>query len=342
VQYRPFGKLGWNVSAIGFGAWAIGGDMWGPQDDAESVRALHTALDHGVNFIDTAQGYGDGHSETVIGRVLAERSGDEIYVATKVPPRPGHGWPPPPDADATDVFPSDYFIEACEQSLRRLGRDHLDVYQFHTWVSGFNQQDEWKESMAKLKEQGKVRAVGVSVPDTTPANVIGSLVEGVVDSVQVIYNLFDRVPEWNLFPVCEHVGTAVIVRVPFDEGALTGKFTAETTFPEGDVRRHYFRGANLREVVRRVEEIRRFKDRRHPEMSLAEYALRFCLGHPAVSTVIPGTRTPRQAEMNTAAGDGNPLGEEERAELRAFAWRKDFWNEEVEPAPEGANAEQDG
>ncbi len=336
MQYRPFGNLGWDVSAIGFGAWAIGGDMWGPQDDDESVRALHTALDRGVNFIDTAQGYGKGHSEEIIGRVLAERGGDEIYVATKVPPRPGYGWPPPLDADANDVFPSDYIIEACEQSLRRLGRNHLDVYQFHTWVPGFNVQDEWKETMAKLKQQGKIRAVGVSVPDTTPANVIGSLAEGTVDAVQVIYNLFDRVPEWNLFPACERHGTAVIVRVPFDEGALTGKFTAETTFPEGDVRRHYFRGENLRETVRRVEEIRAFKDRRHPDLAMAEYALRFSLSHPAVSTVIPGMRNPRQAEMNTAAGDADALSPEERAELRAFAWRKDFWNEEVEA---GAPAE---
>ena len=335
MQYRPFGSLGWDVSAVGFGAWAIGGDMWGPQDDGESVRALHAALDRGVNFIDTAQGYGKGHSERVIGRVLAERGdGGEIYVATKVPPRPGYGWPPPPDADVRDVFPTDYVVEACEASLRRLGREHVDVYQFHTWVPAFNVQDEWKEAMAKLKQAGKVRAVGVSVPDTTPANVVGALTGGAVDAVQTIYNLFDQAPEWNLFPICERFGTAVIVRVPFDEGALTGKFTAETTFPEGDVRRHYFRGDNLRETVRRVEAIRQFKDRRHPDSSMAEYALRFSLGHPAVSTVIPGMRTVRQAEMNTAAGDGDTLGAEERAELRAFAWRRDFWNEEVDAPAE--------
>jgi aryl-alcohol dehydrogenase-like predicted oxidoreductase len=329
VQYRKFGTLGWDVSVIGFGAWAIGGDMWGPQDDTESVRALHAALDRGVNFIDTAQGYGKGHSEEIIGRVLRERS-EEIYVATKVPPVPGSPWPPPADADPQALFPASYLIEACEGSLRRLGREAIDVYQFHTWAASFNLHDAWHEAMQKLKAQGKIRAVGASVPDTTPENVIGALAQGRVDAVQVIYNLFEQVPAQNLFPVCERLGTGVIVRVPFDESALTGKLTKETTFPEGDVRRRYFRGNNLGAVVDRVEEIRAFKDTRHPGLPMAAYALQFCLSHPAVSTVIPGMRTPRQAEMNTAAGDFAPLSRDELEALRQFAWRKDFWHEEVE------------
>jgi aryl-alcohol dehydrogenase-like predicted oxidoreductase len=331
MQYRTFGALGWSVSEISFGAWAIGGDMWGPQDDFESVHALHTALDLGVNFIDTAQGYGKGHSEDIIGRVLKDRGEDDVLVATKVPPHPGYGWPPPDDADILEVFPPEYIIGEAEKSLRRLRREALDVYQFHTWVTAFNIRDEHFEAMERLKEQGKVRAVGVSVPDTTPDNVVGALARGRVDAVQVIYNLFEQYPRNNLFPVAERLDTAIIVRVPFDEGALTGKFTPETTFPDGDVRRHYFRGGNLGAVIDAVDEIRAIKDRRHPEMSMAEYALRFTLSHAAVSTVIPGMRNPHQAEMNVAAGDGVWLEPDELAELEAVAWRKDFWNEEVTP-----------
>jgi aryl-alcohol dehydrogenase-like predicted oxidoreductase len=334
MHYRTFGKLGWRVSAVGFGAWAIGGDMWGPQDDSTSVESLHRALDLGVNFIDTAQGYGKGHSETLIGRVLAERS-DEVYVATKVPPiRPP--WPAPPDADVMDAFPPDYIISECEKSLRRLRRDAIDVYQFHSWAAAYNLRDEWSEAMQRLKDAGKIRAVGVSVPDMTPENVIGALALGKVDAVQVIFNLFDQAPEWNLFPACEALGIGIIVRVPFDEGALTGKYSGDTVFAEGDVRRHYFRGENLKEVTRRVDRIRAFKDLRHRDMPMAEYALRFCLSPSAVSTVIPGMRSPRQVEMNVAAGDGVPMSTEEREELWRFAWRKDFWNEEVSLSSEPA------
>ncbi len=329
MRYRPFGTLGWNVSEISFGAWAIGGDMWGPQDDTESIRALHKALDSGVNFIDTAQGYGKGHSEELIGKVLKERR-EEIYIATKVPPYPGNQWPPAEDADARKVYPAEYIIAECEKSLRRLGRDYVDIYQFHTWATAFNVRDEWFDAMERLRAQGKIRAIGVSVPDTTPDDVIGALALKKVRSVQVIYNIFEQYPAWNLFPVCSALGTGVIVRVPFDEGALTGRFTAQTTFPEGDVRRHYFRGRNLPAVVKRVEHIKKYLDLRHPGMSLPEFALRFCLSHPSVSTVIPGIRNVRQAEANVAASDGTLLDADELRELEKFAWRKDFWHVEVQ------------
>jgi aryl-alcohol dehydrogenase-like predicted oxidoreductase len=329
MNYRRFGKLDWKVSEIGFGAWAIGGDMWGPQDDQESLLALHRAVDLGVNFIDTAQGYGKGHSEELIGKILKDRK-EELFVATKVPPFPGSPWPPAEDADANRVFPADYIIEKCEGSLRRLGREWIDVYQFHSWATRFNVADGWFEAMTKLKQQGKIRAIGVSVPDTTPDNVIGSLARERVDAVQVIYNIFEQYPRWNLFPVCQRLGTGVIVRVPFDEGALTGRLTEETNFPEGDVRKHYFRGRNLKAVVRRVEPIRGFINARHPGMSLPEFALRFCLSQEAVGTVIPGIRNVRQAEENTAAGKGRHFDAQELLDLESFAWRKDFWHHEVE------------
>jgi aryl-alcohol dehydrogenase-like predicted oxidoreductase len=328
MNYRTFGRLGWKVSEVSFGAWALGGDMWGPQDDAESVKALHRAVDHGVNFIDTAQGYGKGHSEEIIGKVLKERA-EEIYVATKVPARPGSPWPLPLEARVEEFFPKQYVITECEKSLKRLGRESIDIYQFHTWTAAFNGQEEWFEAMEELRRQGKIRAVGVSVPDTAPDSVIGALTLGRIDSVQVIYNIFEQYPRWNLFPVARHLGTGIIVRVPFDEGALTGKYTEQTKFPDGDVRKHYFRGRNLSAVVRRVAEIQRFKDRLHPGMPLAEYALRFCLSHPAVHTVIPGIRNVQQADANTAASDGELLADHELAELTQFSWRKDFWHEEV-------------
>ena len=329
MKYRRFGSLGWEVSAVGFGAWAIGGDMWGPQDDAESIRAINRALELGVNFIDTAQGYGKGHSEELIGKVLKEHRG-EVYVATKVPPTPGSTWPPPEDTTPSGMYPSSHIIRECEKSLRRLGRDHIDVYQFHTWATAFNVYDEWFEAMMRLKGEGKIRAIGVSVPDATPDNVIGALALGKVDAVQVIYNVFEQYPRWNLFPVCKRLGTAVIVRVPFDEGSLTGKFTASTTFPEGDVRAQYFRGRNLPAVVKRMESVRKHVEKRHAQMSMAEFALSFCLSHPAVSTVIPGIRSVEQAEANVRAADGVSLSPEELKEMEAFAWRKDFWHTEVD------------
>lgn len=326
MQYRKFGKLGWEISEIGFGGWAIGGG-WGPQSDSESVKALHKAIDLGLNFIDTAQGYGEGHSEELIGKVLKERN-EEIYVATKVPPK-NFDWPPRSDYDARKAFPKEYIIEECEKSLKRLQRDYVDVYQFHTWSARFNVQDEWFEAFEQLKKDGKIRASGASVPDTTPYYVIGALVEGKIDSIQLIYNLFEQFPAWNTLKVCEAYNIGVIVRVPFDEGALTGKYNNDTAFPDGDVRRHYFRGNNLKTVVDKVNEIKKYKDKKHPELSMADFALKFCLSNDTVSTVIPGIRNVSQAEMNLKVSDGNYLPDNEITELEQFAWRKDFWNAEV-------------
>ena len=329
MKYRKFGKLNWQISEIGFGAWAIGGDMWGPQNDNESIKALHRAIDIGVNFIDTAQGYGNGHSEEIVGKVLKERE-EEIYVATKVPPKANTPWPPPDNYDSRISFPSEYIIEECEKSLKRLQRDYLDVYQFHTWASAFNLCDEWFEAMSELKQQGKIRAIGVSVHDTTPDSVLASLVNKRVDSVQVIYNIFEQYPQFNLFPIAEKMGTGIIVRVPFDEGSLTGKFTTQTKFPVGDVRKHYFRGNNLKAIIKKVKEIEEFKNSKgHKDWSMPEYALRFSLSHSAVNTVIPGIRNVKQAELNCAVGDGIWLDNKELEELKKFYWRKDFWNEEV-------------
>jgi aryl-alcohol dehydrogenase-like predicted oxidoreductase len=302
--------------------------MWGPQDDNDSIKALHKAIDLGVNFIDTAQGYGSGHSEEILGKVLKQRS-EDLYVATKVPPLPNTSWPPPEDQDINKSFPTGRIIEECEKSLKRLKREYIDIYQFHTWATAFNTRNEWYEAMIRLKEQGKIRAVGVSVPDATPDDVIGSLALGKVDSVQVIYNIFEQYPEWNLFPVAEKLGIGIIVRVPFDESALTGKLNLESKFSEGDFRKDYFRGNNLKAVVKKVKELEQFKNKKHPDMPMAEYALRFCLSNQTVSTVIPGIRSVVQAELNTAVSDGKLLCKDELEELKQFYWKKDFWHEEV-------------
>lgn len=326
--YREFGNTGWKISEIGFGAWAIGGDMWGPQDDKKSLEALHKAADLGVNFIDTAQGYGKGHSEQLIGEFLKQRK-EKIYVATKIPAMPGHPWPLPENSDVRTLFPSKYIIDQCEVSLKRLKVDCIDVLQFHTWVAGFNIQDEWFEAVTKLKQEGKVKAFGVSVPDKTPDNIIGSIVNDRIDTVQVIFNIFEQYPLFNLFPICEKHKIAVIIRVPFDEGALTGKYTEKTTFPEGDVRKHYFRNNNLKAAVNRVKNIDQNRSENYKQMPLAEYALRFCLSHTAVSIVIPGIRSVEQAEMNINASDGEKLSKDELKKISGYYWRKDFWSEEV-------------
>ena len=326
MKYRKFGKFDREVSEIGFGGWAIGGG-WGPQSDEESIKALHRAIDNGLNFIDTAQGYGNGHSEELIGKVLKTRS-EEIFVATKVPPK-DFDWPAGLNHDSKKAFPKEYIIGECEKSLKRLQRDYVDVYQFHTWSMKFNVQDEWFEAFEKLKKDGKIRASGASVPDTTPYYVIGALVDGKIDSIQLIYNLFEQFPAWNTLKVCKQNNIGVILRVPFDEGALTGKYNLETTFPEGDVRQHYFRGNNLKAVVEKVDQIKKYKDAKFPGLSMADFALKFCLSNDAVSTVIPGIRNINQAEMNTSVSDGNYFSNDEIKTLEQFAWRKDFWNEEV-------------
>ncbi|KUO63446.1 hypothetical protein APF79_06655 [bacterium BRH_c32] len=324
MRYRKIGKLDWELSEVGFGGWAIGGDMWGPQSDSDSLKALHKAIDLGVNFIDTAQGYGKGHSEEIIGDFLKERK-EELYVATKVPPVSGTKWPIPDNQDANLLYPKEYIIEECEKSLLRLKRDYIDIYQFHTWSVHFNIQDEWFEAMDELRSAGKIRAIGVSVPDTVPDNVIASLVMNKVDTVQMIYNLFEQYPAWNLLPVCNKTGSGAIARVPLDEGALTGKFSIDTKFAEGDVRNYYFRGNNLAGTIRRVEEIKEFVKNKYPEMTLAEFALRFSLSNRSVTTIIPGIRNVEQAIKNSSVSDGNLFSKEELKEMEKFEWRKDFW-----------------
>jgi aryl-alcohol dehydrogenase-like predicted oxidoreductase len=321
MQYRRFGRLGWNVSSIGFGAWAIGASHWGPQSHDDSIAALHTALDAGVNFIDTAQGYGDGHSERVIAEALKTRR-ERIYIATKIPPAPGP-WPPSPYCNIDDRYSERYLRERLERSLRDLQTDCIDVIQLHTWTRAWNRQPTALEHLAKFKREGKLLGIGISTPEHDQNSLIDLMRAGLLDCVQVIYNIFEQEPAAEFLPAARENDVGVIVRVPFDEGSLTGKYKPDHVFPEGDFRRNYFAGDRLARSVARAEKVRATVASEEPDLPRA--ALRFCLAHDAASTVIPGMRNVAQAKANAAASDAPPLSAEMMKKLRDHNWRRPFW-----------------
>jgi aryl-alcohol dehydrogenase-like predicted oxidoreductase len=320
VHYRPLGKTGLPVSEIGFGAWGIGGSGWiGAQED-ESVRALHRAIELGVNFIDTARGYGE--SERIVGQVVREHHGDPLYVATKVPPK-NRIWPAPDGVDPAETFPGDHIRASLETSLRVSGLEAFDLLQFHVWSDEWMGRGDWLETIGALKREGKIRFFGVSVNDYQPENVLDLVRSGHVDAVQVIYNAFHQAPEEHLLPACAEHGVGVIVRVALDEGGLTGQIAPESTFPAGDFRRTYFGGDRKAQVKQHADAL--VADLGIEPGQLAEVALRYVLGHDAVSTVIPGMRTVRNAERNAAVGDGQGLGAGQRAVVAKHRWERNFY-----------------
>ena len=321
MNYRKLGRTGLEVSEIGYGAWGIAGDAWLGAKDEESLKALNRAVDLGLNFIDTALAYGEGHSERLVGKVVAERS-ETIHVATKVPPK-NLQWPAPAGLHPDEVFPGDYVRECTEQSLKNLGVEALDVQQFHVWQDEWMGGGDWQEAVEDLKKEGKIRSFGVSINDHQPANAVRLIETGLVDTVQVIHNVFDQSPEDELFPACQEHGVGVIVRVPFDEGALTGNITPETEFDEGDFRNHYFRDDRKQEVQERVRAI--ISELGASEDEIAEIALRYILSHPAVSTVIPGMRSVRNVERNMRVGDGKGLPEDQVRLLKNHRWVRNFY-----------------
>jgi aryl-alcohol dehydrogenase-like predicted oxidoreductase len=321
MNHRTLGRTGIEVSEIGYGAWGIGGSGWlGAQDD-ESLQALDRAIDLGVNLVDTALGYGDGHSEELVGQVVRGRS-ETVYVATKIPPKNGI-WPAPDGIDPEEAFPAGHVIECTERSLRNTGLDVLDVQQFHVWSDEWVGRGSWQEAIERLKSEGKIRAFGVSINDHQPANALKLIESGVVDTVQVIYNVFDQTPEDELLPACREHGIGVLARVPLDEGALTGRIGPDTTFPEGDFRARYFRGDRLEQVEQHVTAL--LEDLGIERDELAEVALRYVLSDEAVSSVIPGMRTVRNVERNTALGDGRGLPEDRVAALKRHRWDRNFY-----------------
>ena len=320
MHYRPLGSTGISVSEIGYGTWGIGGGMWVGATEDESVRALHRAIELGVTFIDTARGYSE--SERIVGSVVRQHPGAELYVATKVPPKNGI-WPAPSGIDPMEAFPGQHIRESLDTSLRASGLDHFDVLQFHVWSDDWVGRGDWLETAEALKKDGKVRFFGVSVNDHQPDNAVALVESGQVDTVQVIYNVFHQAPAERLLPACAEHGVGVIVRVPLDEGALTGRVGAGTTFPDGDFRNRYFRGDRLAQVDEHVSAL--VSDLGISRDELPEVALRYVLSAPQVSTVIPGMRTVRNVERNAAVGDGQGLPAERHAQLAKHRWERNFY-----------------
>jgi aryl-alcohol dehydrogenase-like predicted oxidoreductase len=322
VKYRPLGTTGIEVSEIGYGAWGIGGSMWGGADDDESVAALNRAIDLGVNFIDTALAYGDGRSERIVGEVVRSRP-ETIYVATKVPPK-NMVWPAQPGTPVADAFPGAYVRECAERSLANLGLERIDLLQLHVWSDEWTDEGDWRDAVDELRTAGTIAWFGVSLNNHEPANALRLVESGAVDAVQVIYNVFDQSPEDELFPACREHGVGVLARVPLDEGGLTGTIGPDTEFPAGDFRASYFRGDRRLELDERVRAIA--GDLGIAESELAEISLRFVLSEPTVSSTIPGMRSVRNVERNVAVSDGRGVPAGWRERLRAHSWQRDFYS----------------
>lgn len=314
MRYRTFGRTGWQVSEVGFGMWGMGG--WTGSDDQESMQALERAVQLGCNFFDTAWVYGDGHSEKLLGRLLASHPNERLYAATKVPPK-NMQWPARREYKLDDVFPPDHIRRYVERSLQNLQVDTIDLIQFHVWNDDWSNDPHWQKVMQELREQKIVRAVGISINRWEPENSIRTLRTGLIDAVQVIYNIFDQAPEDELFPVCRELNIGVIARVPFDEGTLTGTLSLKSKWPDGDFRNVYFGPENLKASVERAEELRKVI----PDgMSMPELALRFILFNPDVSTVIPGMRRVHHVESNLATSYAEALEPELIQRLRVHRW----------------------
>jgi aryl-alcohol dehydrogenase-like predicted oxidoreductase len=321
MERRRLGRTGLEVSEVGYGAWGIGGSGWLGAKDDESLQARERALDLGVNLIDTALGYGDGHSEELVGQVVRGRA-ETVRVATKIPPKNGL-WPARKGTRAEETFPAEHVRACTETSLRNLGLDTIDVQQFHVWDDDWVDQGDWQEAIDALKQEGKIRCFGVSINDHEPANALRLVRSGLVDSVQVIFNVFDQSPEDELFPACREHDVGVLARVPLDEGGLTGRITPDTTFPEGDFRARYFRDDRKAEVFERAQAI---ADDLGIELDeLPAVALRYILSSDAVSSVIPGMRSVRNVERNVAVGDGRGLPSEQVERLHAHRWVRNFY-----------------
>ena len=314
MEYRKFGRTGWRVSEIGYGMWGLAG--WTGSDPDEVRRSLDRSVELGCNFFDTAWAYAEGKSERILGELIKRHPGQKLYAASKIPPK-NRQWPSRRGFNIEDVFPADYIFEYVEKSLANLGLERIDLMQFHVWEDVWAERDEWKTAIQKLSEQGKVAAWGVSINRWEPWNALRTLCTGLIDAIQVIYNIFDQNPEDELFPLCRELDVAVTARVPFDEGTLTGTFTKETTFPADDWRSTYFVPENLHSSVEHADALRPYIP---PKMTMPEMALRFILSNDDVSTVIPGMRRLKHLEANIATSDGFGLKYDTLVELKKHRW----------------------
>ena len=314
MQYRRFGKTNWKLSEIGYGMWGMAG--WKESDDLQSARSLDLAVERGVNFFDTAWGYGEGHSEQLLGELVRRHPDKKLYTASKIPPK-NFKWPARPEYTFEESYPVDHIKTYTEKTLKNLGMEQIDLMQFHTWDDGWASREEWQRATEDLKAAGKIVAMGISMNRWEPENGIKALKTRLLDAVQVIYNIFDQAPEDVLFPLCEKLDIGVIARVPFDEGTLTGSITKDTTFPQGDWRATYFVPENLISSAEKADALRPLVP---SGMTMAEMALRFITMNKTVGTIIPGMRKTRNVEMNTATSDGKGLPDSLYSKLRNHRW----------------------
>ena len=317
MKYRQFGRMGWKVSEIGYGMWGMG--EWTGSDDEQSLRSLQKAIDLGCNFFDTAWAYGEGHSERLLGKILRANPEKTLFTATKIPPK-NRIWPSQRAFTLDDCFPPDYIAEYVHSSLENAGVDKFHLVQFHVWEDHFVQDDRWVKKVDELRDQGLFDAIGISINRWEPWNGVETVKSGMIDAVQVIYNLFDQNPEDELLPACAEQNVAVIARVPFDEGTLTGNITMESTWPEDDWRSSYFVPENLQSSVEHADALRPLV----PDgMSMAEMALRFILNEKRISTIIPGMRKLKHVEANITASIAGPLDDDLLAALKKHRWDRE-------------------
>ncbi|HTV58366.1 MAG TPA: aldo/keto reductase [Candidatus Baltobacteraceae bacterium] len=314
MKYRQLGRTGFEVSDIAHGLWGMSG--WSGSEDGESLAALQIAADNGCNFFDTAWAYGEGKSDGLLGEIIAHNQGKRLYAASKIPPK-NRRWPATPQYKYHDVFPAEHVFDYTARILSKLRTDSIDVLQFHVWDDTWANEPEFRDTVERLKSDGRIRFFGLSLNRWEPENGIAAIRTGLVDAIQVIYNIFDQAPEDRLFPLCEEMKIGVIARVPLDEGSLGGKMTLETKFPPTDWRSRYFGPENLAQTVARVEELKKEAPR---GMTLAEMSLRFVVSHPAVSTTIVGMRKLEHVKQNLAASDAGPLDPALLARLRKHRW----------------------
>jgi aryl-alcohol dehydrogenase-like predicted oxidoreductase len=314
MKYRKLGRAGFEVSDIAHGLWGMSG--WSGSDDKQSMGALQLSVDLGCNFFDTAWAYGDGKSDGLLGKIIKQDSGKRLYAASKIPPA-NERWPALPEYRYSEVFPPEHVFNYADRIRKKLQVDSIDLLQFHVWDDSWTDLPEFRSTVEKLKRDKWIRYFGLSINRWEPENGIKALRTGLVDVVQVIYNIFDQAPEDELFPVCHELNIGVIARVPLDEGSLGGKMTLETRFPKGDWRAGYFGPENLAKTIKRVEALKKIVPK---GMTLPEMAMRFILSNPAVSTTIAGMRKLEHVRENIAASDAGPLDLALLAELKKHRW----------------------
>lgn len=321
MNYKAFASSEEKVSQLGFGCWGISGSQWIGAEDTESKKALHKAIEKGITLFDTALAYGEGHSEKLVGEVEKE-SGKPIFIASKIPSKKRE-WPAADSSTLEESFPADYIIKTTELSLKNLKRDYLDLQQFHVWNDKWAAQDEWKEAVIKLKSEGKVNHFGISMNDHQPLNGIEAGKTGLIDCYQVIFNIFDQSPADELFCFCKDNNIAVLARVPFDEGSLTGNVNENTTFPEKDWRNWYFRGNRKKEVQEHVQKI--WQDVNSDVETMAEAALRYIISFDAVTSVIPGMRSEKNLLANIKSVENGSLSSELLEKLKSHRWIRSYY-----------------